>query len=192
MWNKVPDFRASADRGSGSPRCSSCARHWTFGERKILSFVICMQIGLLHKLTSEPRVTPHLLESRRAAGSEAGSSFIVADGSQTPLCVRPREQKYWRKVLLGKQLISSGRSLDTSHLNSQDNEKSCYCFSKSCVPRPETLHLHLHTHTHTHIFPSAPIRLVLCILCAAVFVWRENIIYGVRCLLNAWCYCCED
>lgn len=56
------------------------------GARKILSFVICMQIPLLHKLTSEPRVTPHLVKSRAAlSGSETVSSFIVADGSQTLL-----------------------------------------------------------------------------------------------------------
>lgn len=38
------------------------------GTEKNLSFVICMQIQLLHKLTFDPGVSPHLVKSCGAAG----------------------------------------------------------------------------------------------------------------------------
>lgn len=37
------------------------------GTEKNLSFVICMQIPLLHKLTFDPGVSPHLVKSCGAA-----------------------------------------------------------------------------------------------------------------------------
>lgn len=68
-WSRWPALEINVKQGAELLRTagvqrSSCAWHWKFGRRKILSFVICMQIPLLHKLTFEPRVSPHLGESR--------------------------------------------------------------------------------------------------------------------------------